>query len=366
MDVAPKNIDHRCTVCGSRLRLSPQVCSVCHEPERQPRLPPMDPEFTWDMASVDAYEAVVARGAKARRAATIWGHLVGDAIGVPYEFGHHVETVELRGHGSHNQPPGTWSDDGALMLALFDSLLSAGGFDPEDQGRRALAWADTGNYTPDGDGMFDIGNATRAALDRLRRGTPAIDAGGTSERDQGNGSLMRILPIALVDVPDDDAALVERAHLSSRVTHGHPNGQTACALYVLIVRELSRGPGPEEALETAVDRLRAVYAGDPASASVLEGLLAHRSSIRKPGGGWVLDSFWSAWEAFAQGTSYRDAVERAVKYGNDTDTTAAIAGGLAGLRWGIDEAEGGIPRGWLSALRGHDIVEGLLRRTVAT
>ncbi|MDQ2690240.1 MAG: ADP-ribosylglycohydrolase family protein, partial [Chloroflexota bacterium] len=87
--------------------------------------------------------------------AAVYGHLVGDAIGVPYEFGHHIETVELRGHGTHDQPPGTWSDDGALMLALLDSLVSVG-FDPEDQGRRALAWADEGRYAAGGL-VFDIG-----------------------------------------------------------------------------------------------------------------------------------------------------------------------------------------------------------------
>ena len=91
----------------------------------------------------------------------VYGHLVGDAIGVPYEFSASDpnRVVEVRGHGAHNQPPGTWSDDGALMLALLDSLLSVG-FDPEDQARRALAWWDAGAYTPDGDGGFDIGNAT--------------------------------------------------------------------------------------------------------------------------------------------------------------------------------------------------------------
>ncbi|MEO8107615.1 MAG: ADP-ribosylglycohydrolase family protein, partial [Actinomycetes bacterium] len=87
--------------------------------------------------------------------AAVYGHLVGDAIGVPYEFSapDPNRIVELRGHGAHHQPPGTWSDDGALMLALLDSLASVG-FDPEDQGRRALAWADAKAYTPDGDGMF--------------------------------------------------------------------------------------------------------------------------------------------------------------------------------------------------------------------
>jgi ADP-ribosylglycohydrolase len=243
------------------------------------------------------------------------------------------------------------------MLALLDSLLHAG-FDPEDQGLRALAWTDKKAYTPDGDGHFDIGGATAGALSRLRAGVPAVDAGGASERDQGNGSLMRILPLGLVSDAPDDATLVEQAHLASRVTHGHLNCQVACALYVLIVRGLIERPheDPEVVLARAVDRLLAVYATRPADAGVLRRLLAHRSSLRKPGGGWVMDSFWSAWEAFAAGTSYRDAIERCVRLGHDTDTTACIAGGLAGLRWG----EAGIPGEWLSALRGREIVEDIL------
>src|SRR5690606_21240847 len=89
--------------------------------------------------------------------AAVYGHLVGDAIGVPFEFSapDPDRIVEVRGHGSHDQPAGTWSDDGALMLALLDSLLNAG-FDPDDQGRRALAWWDDRAYTPDGDVPFDI------------------------------------------------------------------------------------------------------------------------------------------------------------------------------------------------------------------
>lgn len=299
----------------------------------------------------------------------VYGHLVGDAIGVPYEFSASDpnRVLEVRGHGAHNQPPGTWSDDGALMLALLDSLLSVG-FDPEDQARRAFAWWDAGAYTPDGDGGFDIGNATADALARLRAGTPAAEAGGTAERDQGNGSLMRILPIALVDPPDDDAKLVERAHLASRVTHGHPNCQVACALYVLVARTLIEHPGgdPGAALAVATDRLLAVYERQAAFAAVLRRLLAHRSNPGKPGGGWVLDSFWSAWEALADSGSYSETVQRCVRYGHDTDTTAAIAGGLAGIRWGMDEPRGGIPEGWLGGLRGRAFVEELLQRRSVT
>ena len=246
--------------------------------------------------------------------AAVYGHLVGDAIGVPYEFGHHIETVELRGHGTHNQPPARGATT-ARSCSPCSTRSSASASTPRTRAAARSPGPMTRAYTPDGDGAFDIGGATAASLARLRGGTPAIDAGGTGERDQGNGSLMRILPIALVDPPDDDAELVERAHLASRVTHGHPNCQVACALYVLVARTLIEHPGgdPEAALALATDRLLAVYAREPEFASVLRELLAHRSSVKKPGGGWVLDSFWSAWEAFASSGSYRETIERAVR-----------------------------------------------------
>ena len=251
------------------------------------------------------------------------------------------------------------------MLALLDSILSVG-FDPEDQGRRALAWWDERAYTPDGDGAFDIGGATAAALHRLRAGVPAVDAGGPADSDdQGNGSLMRILPVALVDPPDDDAELVRRAHLAGRVTHGAIRCQVACALYVLVARILLGRPGgePDVALALATDRLLAVYAGDPASASVLRELLAHRSTIRKPGGGWVLDSFWSAWEAVAV---VRLVPRNDRARASATATTpippppSPVASPVSGGDW--TESNGGVPAEWLDALRGKDVVEGILER----
>src|SRR5919107_1263868 len=117
-----------------------------------------------------------------RLAGAVWGHLIGDAIGVPYEFKKpsQIHSVRFGTAGTHRQPPGTWSDDGALMLATLDSLLSAG-FDPEDQGRRYLDWFERGTYTPDGDGQFDVGETTRNALRHLRDGTDAVEAGGRGE-----------------------------------------------------------------------------------------------------------------------------------------------------------------------------------------
>lgn len=133
-----------------------------------------------------------------RLAGAVWGHLVGDAVGVPYEFGPPVdpEVVRFGATGTYAQPPGTWSDDGALMLALLDSLLG-NGFDTTDQAQRALAWYRGTAYTPDGEGRFDVGNATSAALERFQSGVPAEECGLPDAA--GNGSLMRILPLALVE-----------------------------------------------------------------------------------------------------------------------------------------------------------------------
>ena len=297
-----------------------------------------------------------------RLTGAVWGHLVGDAVGVPYEFRAASQIGEVRfgATGSHHQPAGTWSDDGALMLALLDSLLSVG-FDPEDQGRRIVAWYRDGAYTPDGDGVFDVGITTRSAISALESGVPADGAGPTERRASGNGSLMRILPLALVfrDVPD--AELIDLAHRASRVTHGTNLAQVACALYALTTRRLLGGSSSRaSALEFARPTLRSVYsAGSPDHLEALDELEAWTS---RGGSGYVVDSFWSAWDAFAGADSYRDTIERAVAYGEDTDTTAAIAGGLAGIRWGID----GIPSDWRAGMRGREVASPLVDRLLET
>ncbi len=298
----------------------------------------------------------------------VWGHLVGDALGVPYEFRppEAIGEVWFGASGTHGQPPGTWSDDGALMLALLDSLVAAdpdgGGavvrFDLEDQARRILAWYEAGAYTPDGDGAFDIGAATLRAVRALQEGVPAAGAGSVTPNALGNGSLMRILPIALAGRGQDDATLVGWAGAASAVTHGEPLARAACALYVLLARQLLRNPDRPEAAMQDARRALARQANGTALQGGLDALMTWRPRF---GGGHVADAFWSAWESVRSAGSYEAAVERAIRFGNDTDTTAAIAGGLAGIRWGV----GGIPQSWLARMRGREIVGEILDRLLA-
>ncbi len=202
----------------------------------------------------------------------VWGHLVGDALGVPYEFRppEAIGEVHFDASGTHGQPAGTWSDDGALMLALLDSLVrpgESGGrpvirFDVADQARRILAWHDEGAYTPGGDGLFDIGTATSAAIRALAAGTAPAAAGSVPGQGLGNGSLMRILPVALAGRHEDEATLVRWASEASGVTHGDPLPRVACALYVLVARRLlDRPERPAEALEHARRTLTRQAAG---------------------------------------------------------------------------------------------------------
>ncbi len=298
-----------------------------------------------------------------RLSGAVWGHLVGDALGVPYEFTDPRDAAEVtfRGQGTWNKPAGTWSDDGSLMLAALESELERG-FDPADQAQRFLRWDAEGAYTPDGEGRFDIGGTTARALDRLRHGVTPTDAGPAQEQANGNGSLMRILPIALVERDLSDADLAEHAHLSSRVTHGHPLAQVSCALYVLACRALLTDVPRDQAIASAAQALRAVYARESNLVEHRTALAAIEAYTGRAGRTFVVDSLWSAWDAFAAADSYRDAVVRAVCYGNDTDTTASICGGLAGVYWGLD----GIPGEWREAMRGSSIVDPLIERLVAT
>lgn len=289
-----------------------------------------------------------------RFAGAVWGHLVGDALGVPYEFKSAAEVADVHWgkKGTWSQPPGTWSDDGGLMLALLDSLLH-GGFDLDDQGKRSLAWYRTDAYKP-GE-LFDIGGTTRAALQRIERGTPAIEAGDTGENQNGNGSLMRVLPIALTGLQLSDEDLITRARQASRITHAHPRAQLTCALYCLVARTLLQGESDRWAVLT-----RALGTMDGHCAGADRDELAVIQAYKKRTGGiYVVDCFWSAWDSFASAVNYEDAVVAAIKLGNDTDTTACVTGGLAGAYWGLRS----IPEEWLRGLRGQEIVEPLVQLT---
>jgi len=294
----------------------------------------------------------------------LYGLLIGDAVGVPYEFfrpselppREQLEMTPPAGFDrSHRRvPPGTWSDDGALALCLLESLLESGGLDLADLSRRFARWEEAGHLAVD-QLVFDIGIQTRAAIARVREGVDPATCGPSEITDNGNGSLMRVLPLALWHQGSDDE-LVRLAQTQSLVTHGHPVAQVCCALYVLVARNLLHGAAMAEAWVEAERKLVAMRLQPEPMWRALNFVMTS-ASRKLTGTGFVVDSLWSAKYATGAG-SYEEVVKTAIAFGNDTDTTACIAGGLAGIHFGME----GIPLRWYEALRGRELVAVLERR----
>lgn len=297
-----------------------------------------------------------------RLAGGLYGLLIGDALGVPYEFHppqaipepHEIEFMPPpdfdRAH--IGTPPGTWSDDGAQALVLLDSLLASEGLDLEHFASGLMRWESEGFWAVD-NRVFDIGIQTSTALGRLRSGARPEVAGPCGERDNGNGALMRVLPLALWH-RGEHSELIDLAMRQSLPTHGHLRSQLCCALYCMWARaELWGGAN---AWEWAAGQLW-TEANDAWKAE-LERILAPENAKQVRGSGYVLDTLWSAKRCLDATDGFEAAVREAVALGHDTDTTAAVVGGIAGVRHG----RFGIPQRWVSGLRGRDAVEPLLKR----
>ncbi|MDM0116631.1 ADP-ribosylglycohydrolase family protein [Variovorax sp. J22R133] len=295
----------------------------------------------------------------------IYGALVGDALGMPYEFHapedlpptHLLEMAPPAGfrRAHYGVPIGTWSDDGALMLALLDSLTTVAPFSVDDYAQRMLSWLRHAQYTPDGR-VFDVGIQTSTALRRIEAGVLPHLAGSTSERDNGNGALMRVLPVAFM--ANSEAEAVHLARVQGLPTHGHLWSQLACALYVLVARALLAGTGFDVAYECACESLPTNLTAQ--EAREFRKLVESRTPGQ--GSGFVLDSLWSAFDCIESTDSFEDAVRSAIALGHDTDTTACIAGGLAGAFYG----KTCIPVRWLNALQGKGLLDQILPRSAPT
>lgn len=286
----------------------------------------------------------------------LWGSLVGDALGVPVEFEDRADVqadpvTEMRGFGTHKQPAGTWSDDSSLLLCSTESLIRHE-FDTGDMGKRFVRWYQEEIWTPHGK-TFDVGVATARALTRIANGMRAEVAGGDDQFSNGNGSLMRILPVSLrfANLPIKQA--IDRVHRASALTHRHPRSQMACGLFTLVVRELLKGNNAYNAYCAGLSAFREFYESDPWWSAewdyfqlLLAGDLARRPESEIDSGGYVLNTLPASLWCLLTTYNFRDCVLKAVNLGGDTDTTGCVAGGLAGVAYGIES----IPPDWISQL----------------
>lgn len=227
-------------------------------------------------------------------------------------------------------PKGTFSDDTSMLLATQDSIRERGCIDVDDMRERYRRWLYEGAYTADGK-VFDVGNATSTALSEGH--------GLTHERSNGNGSLMRIAPLACTEATDDEIRAV------SAITHAHPISKEACVLFVhMLRRALEDGAyGIARAIE---DHLP----GDPRFSFLSDIVTWPRECVRSSG--YVLDTLgaalWCAWNT----DCYGECVLAAVNLGDDADTTACVAGALAGAMYGYDS----IYKSWIEQLRGKEVI----------
>jgi ADP-ribosylglycohydrolase len=237
------------------------------------------------------------------------------------------------------------------MLCTVESLVTAE-FDLEDMGRRFVAWFHDFKWTPHGE-AFDIGMATADALLRIEQGSPAASAGGRGEYDNGNGSLMRIIPVALRFAGEPADVLLDRVRRASAVTHGHPRSQMACEFHALLVRQLLNGIPPDGAWGRAQDDFRSTHASSPEFGHFrrfLECPLDQLNEGRIVSTGYVLHTLHAAVWALLTTDNYRDCVLRAVNLGGDTDTTGCVAGGLAGVCYGLEN----VPEEWRNQIARRD------------
>ncbi|MGM3306866.1 ADP-ribosylglycohydrolase family protein [Anabaena sp. WFMT] len=292
----------------------------------------------------------------------LMGVCVGDALGVPVEFTSRAErkispVTTMLGYGTWNQPAGTWSDDSSLTLCLAECLCE--GFSLLAIANSFWRWYKEGYWAAHGQ-VFDIGSTTRQAIMNWHQGASPLKAGGTSEKNNGNGSLMRILPMAYFYQSLNFRELIERVHQVSCITHAHIRSQMACGIYISIAIELLAGLEPKAAYLQGLSKIQPLYSGSeyilekPHFDRVFSGEIAKIPIEEINSGGYVVDTLEAALWCLLNTSAYAEAVLKAVNLGGDTDTTAAVTGGLAGIYHGVEN----IPHEWIDQIaRKQDIID---------
>jgi ADP-ribosylglycohydrolase len=298
----------------------------------------------------------------ARSRGALLGLAVGDAVGTTLEFkppGSFTPLTDMVGGGPFNLELGEWTDDTSMALCLAESLVEKRGFSARDQMERYVRWMDDGYYSVKGY-CFDIGTTTAAALHRFKaNGNPY---GGVAD-GAGNGSLMRLAPIPIAYVNDLRAALRYAAE-SSRTTHGAPQAIDACRYMTALLIGALRGASKQELLQPFYSPEPGVWEENPLCleiAAIAAGSFLEKEPPEIRGMGYVVPSLEAALWAFARSSDYREGCLKAVNLGDDSDTTGAIFGQLAGAFYG----EEGIPADWRAKLAMRERIEELAEQLAA-
>lgn len=269
----------------------------------------------------------------------IYGLAIGDAVGVPFEFKERgtFQALDMIGGGAYNLPPGTWSDDTSMTLATMKSIKDKGKIDLVDIGKNFVKWRYQGEFTPSGN-TFAVGRTTNQGIYNFKKTGNPMTSGLTGERDNGNGSLMRILPLIFIDVDEEDIRNV------SSITHGHEISIEGCRIYVEIGKKLLKGMDLPSAIRSTEIRHK-----EYERIHHLESLSI--DEIKSTG--YVRTTLEAALYILLKTDNFKDSILESVNLGNDTDTIAAVAGGLSGIIYGYDN----MPRKWKKLLKNKELIE---------
>jgi len=302
------------------------------------------------------------------------GVVVGDALGCPVQFesrrevaGHPV--TGMRGYGTFNLPEGSWTDDSSLTIALLESIGRLGRIDLDDIMGNFMKWLYDGDFTPYGY-SYDVGRGTMQAIGRYKRNRKAKECGGEQEWNNGNGSLMRILPACIYgskklrggESSERDAVLT--VHAIGGLTHAHIRSNIACGLYFFMADQVLNAEGSlRERLQAGLTRgfeFYEAFLADKDDLRLYDRLrdletFATVPADRIKSSGYVVDTLEAAVWSLITTDSFERALLKAVNLGDDTDTVGAVTGGLAGLYYGYDR----IPADWLAAIKRREWIEEL-------
>lgn len=299
----------------------------------------------------------------------IYGGALGDAFGLPYQFVTRKQLqqtkIVLRGYGTFNQPVGTWSDDTSMTLATLDALSAA---EPNLNNimDTFLDWNDNGAYTPY-KRAYDQGAGTLVALQRYRQDGNAQTAGGSSELDNGNGALMRIVPAIFYarhkygqNLMDNPQAL-EFLHQVAGLTHNHPRGHIAIGIYAAIMYQILNGIEKSVAIRNGIHQAYVRYMSMPKYAvelkpfeRLIDAQFGTLPVTAINSSGYVVDTLEAVIWLLANYDNYEELIVEAVRLGDDTDSIAAIAGAVELVAEG-DFAT--VPVAWLESLKAPEMLD---------
>lgn len=305
----------------------------------------------------------------------VYGLAIGDALGVPVEFSKREmldqdPVIGMREYGTHNQPKGTWSDDTSMVLATLDAMCWRG-FSLPSIMDMFVKWLYNAEYTAGGV-VFDVGGTCNAAINNWRMGEGIDKCGECDEYSNGNGSLMRMLPLVYWVYQYYGSGIcpesVNAIYVASGLTHAHIVSKVSCVYYVYIgiyVMIYGHKRGLKKSIREAIEDVETYYyEGED---TYIEWEVAFKNTLKTflelpreliESTGFVVDSLIaSVWCLYNTG-SYKEAVLRAVNLGGDTDTIAAITGSIAGLYYGYED----IPKEWIKDLQNKELIEDICER----